>query len=382
MLLLFFGCEDEPGDLGSNLIPDEDYLSIEKVNSFELDVEQNSSVYSDTSLSFGTAPRTLLGRINEDNFSAKQLLRWQFTFDDTLQEAIEANNFNIISSKIKMHYVYWRGEESAEFDFTVHKINKSWSWQDFNKDSLEFLDYDAQNLSEMREVDQTDSTITFNFDEEITRTWLKERLDQDTYDNFGIIIIPTENSNRVLGFSAQTGISLEVIVENPGVKTDTVESQLIWDTHVVEGEIIESTDNNLILQSGIPVRAKLWMDVHSMLPENASINKAELELFVDDNESSVGTKNADSLYVSLFADSTEHSVYNFVPSLLTRSENKLFGDVTDLVQYLISLDKNNGFRLMLIDEIYAASKFALRSSDYSDKALRPRLTVYYTKERN
>ncbi|KAF0140040.1 MAG: hypothetical protein FD122_2801 [Stygiobacter sp.] len=141
------------------------------------------------------------------------------------------------------------------------------------------------------------------------------------------------------------------------------------------------SENHIYLQGSIGVRSVLSFDI-SKLPKNIILNKATLELTVDDNpaQTSDGTPASDSITVQTLKDSvakelTSDSLYF---AYLKRTGNIYSGDIAWMVQKWIKGDANQGIILALPDENYSASRIAIFNSKVTDKALRPRLKLIYT----
>jgi hypothetical protein len=170
---------------------------------------------------------------------------------------------------------------------------------------------------------------------------------------------------------------LRFIVQNSENKIDTINTRVLFDVHVPEGNVPQLNDERITLIAGLGQRGKLYFDV-SALPEHVNINKAELTLYVDSLASIIGSPDADSLRVHFFADSTQNLIDDDETISRIRFNGDNFqGTITRLIQAIASGKENQGFSLTVSNEIEAVDKYVIYGSDYPDVSLRPKLIIYY-----
>ena len=163
-------------------------------------------------------------------------------------------------------------------NFTVHKVNSSWSSTAFTIDSLSELQYDVNDVSSNFSI--SDSTYSFHIDEALPLGWMKNSADNNLESNFGIYLEPTMLSNKVVGFQALTPLSsqaakLTVVIEKPGVYVDTISGFISVDISLVDGPLPDLPQGIMCVQSSVSINSKLTFDI-GMLPPGLVINKAEL----------------------------------------------------------------------------------------------------------
>jgi len=168
-------------------------------------------------------------------------------------------------------------------------------------------------------------------------------------------------------------------VEVPGEFIDTLLATPFSDVHVAEGpDIIQNVERMYVQGSNI-FRSNLLFELTS-LPENITINNAVLRLYVNDEESFFGTSGNDSLLIHSIKDSTIMALDTLSRSRLVRTDNYYEGALTAIVQVLLTRDENHGLNIRLEQDLSTANKIVLYGSRAADKALRPLLTIIYTKK--
>jgi len=206
--------------------------------------------------------------------------------------------------------------------------------------------------------------------------------------NYGIIFKPKPSTQKILGFLGIIGTSssnesmLNIILERPstGYK-DTINVSPYEDVHVVTGSL-PTASSDFYLEGGYMLKSKLFFDVSS-LPKNSIVNKAILDLTVDESQSLDGSLKSDSMYVQLLADSTTmkltgDSTYSV---LLVRTGNVFSGDISWIVQKWLSGVSNQGIIMSLVDEYTSAARIAFYGSKDPNKALRPKLKITYMQKK-
>ncbi|MBI9072857.1 MAG: hypothetical protein JEY94_14745 [Melioribacteraceae bacterium] len=377
-ILFIIACEEDPTSIGNNLIPDEDKLQLVETNTNDLNIERSNESYLGEALAHSDANRVLLGK--NDNVTYTSLLRFALNaIPDSVETSLINNELEIVKSKVTMTYEYYAGDKNADYSFEAFEIKENWKYYDFTEKGLDTLDIGNLNLASSIDSKATDSTVTFELSDDIILQWINARIDPDNYDYYGLVLKP-KNENLVIGFIENGGFSLEVVIKNSANQIDTLGGYIIWDTHVAEGEFPSLESDELVVQSGLPVRTNMYFDVIGMLPERAAIIEATLELYADTTKSVYGNDDPANIYISLYEDVEKDSLVSGVGGALTRSGNKLSGNITTLVQYIVNNEKNKGFRLSMFDEHYGASKYVLMGHN-AEEALKPKLTIFYSKQR-
>jgi hypothetical protein len=381
LLMSLISCNDDPTSLGVNLLPEQDFINASTINSLDFNFEQKSFFYDTDSLSLANATKIFLGK--NSNVKSTMLMKFYMFFPDSITDAINSDSLNLISATMAMEPIYTFGNENNYFDFTLHEVTDDWNSLEFGKNELEDLTYNSEDVSSNRVFE--DSLITLDIDKTLVENWLKLSAEESQNENYGVYFNFDATSDKVLGFPAISSLydsvltRLILIVEKPGKFTDTLSVQVTSDVHVVERTMEISSDKSIFVQGGIPIRSNLFFDV-SQIPENSIINKATIKLFVNENESNIGTIASDYIG-ALILDDYDSSLLNasYAPvNLHTDSLASNFsGEITHFVQEWIE-NGNNGMKLYLQSEAETLNKIAIYATENSDLALRPYLEIIYT----
>ncbi len=381
-ILFLTSCNDDPSSFGTELLPDSDFLNIVHVNSNDLNLPQNVSSFRD-SVSTGGSSRVLLGKYG--NVESWMLIKFNFVLPDSITTYLKNNQLNITGSWIELKPNYVLGDTLFNnFMFSVYRINSKWNANTITEDSLNSLDYGNTNLAD--NFIYTDTTIQFNFSTEVSESWLKRQVDDSQQDDNGILFVP-ETDGMVLGFQALTLNpkdelpTLKIVVENPGVFTDTLSATPTTDVHIVKGDLPQTAPDSFVLQDGLPVRAKFFIGLEK-ISANTAINRATLTFYVNTDETIQGNIKSDSLAVYIYEDSLKNKINkDYGRIILKRTFDTYTGDVTSFVQRWINGLNNEGVRINLTDETRALSKIVLYSNAVADTTKRPLLEIDYIKKK-
>ena len=376
--LIFISCEDEPSDIGIELIA-QDYLSTRSFDSQVDSIAQNSSYFKNV-IPLSGSSWILIGKYQDIDASA--LLRFILGLADSLKNDLLDDKINVLDSWIVLQNRYVYGDTLASMDFTAHKVNSYWS-SSFTIDSLSKLDYDTEDISSALTI--TDTTYTFNLDETLILSWMKNAADNSLESNYGIYLQPSATSGKVVGFEALTATSsiaakLYVVIEKSGVYTDTLNGFIISDISLVNGSLPTLPAGTIGVQSSIAVNSKISFDI-SVLPKGIVINFAELILTKETVNSKSGSAYTNSLraYYLTYSDSlkTEGSSVT-----LSFSNNKYSGNITGFLRSWIDNDENNGILIQSGNQFDGLELFSIYGSDAQNLSDRPRLRVTYTIKEN
>jgi hypothetical protein len=381
MIAFFISCNDAPTSVGENIIPDQDKINFVKYDSFTEDIPQNSYSYKQK-LKLGSSAGTMLGKNSFAEYSI--LYKFWIAFDDSVLTKVFSNQIVVNWAKMHLLKTYSAGEPNANFDFSVHQIRNAWTEDGFDDDSLNALRYDNTDVSFGRNVTK-DSVVAFNLKPQVITDWLKVRKDTNLAKNYGLLLKPTQGTNRVIGFDAvrQDGNSKNIAIQFEiqrivGGKKDTFTVAPFWDVHTSLGKN-PSSANHFFVQGSLVNRSIISFDL-SKLPKNIILNKAILDLTVDPTLTYDGTPASDTLAVQIMADSTSKklTIDSLYFAYLKRTNNVYSGDIAWMVQRWINGEQNHGIKIALPDEEYSVARIAFFNSKQTNKALRPRLTLIYT----
>ncbi len=385
VLLLFFinSCNEDPTSLGANLLPDQDLIT---VNSIDSSFFQKERVYATDSLALNSSSRVLLGK--SDNVESTILMKFYMFIADSIKDAVRDNSIIIKSAVMEMEPIYTFGKESnTTFDFTIHKITSKWNSLEFGKKELPQLDYNPEDVSSNHQF-LGDSLITMDFDKNLLLDWMKLSTNESQVDNHGVYFKFTDATNKIIGFPAISTLydsvltRIKVILEVPSKFTDTLTIQVSSDAHVVLGELPTSNNQNIFVQGGIPVRSNMFFDVSS-IPNYAIINRATLKLFYDESESILSENSTNVLSAMMVQDFDSSKIDIGYPKVnfVKDSVNTFYSsEITEFVQGWVT-SENNGFQLYLLNEIATVNKLAIATDKHPNPALKPYLEIIYTSKK-
>ena len=373
---LLSSCTDEPSSLGVELIGSENISA--KIFDTAVDTAQQSSSFFKKVIALGSTDWILIGRYQD--IEASTLMKFVFGLPDSLKEDLIDGNINVLDSWVILTNRYIYTDSMATMNFTVHKVNSSWSSSSFTVDSLANLNYEPEDASSQFTI--TDTLYTFHLDSALPLSWMKYTADNTLESNYGIYLDPTLSSNKVVGFQAFTAISSEaaklfVVIEKPGVYVDTINGFVSADISIVDRPNLPTLPAGLIsVQSSVAINSKLTFNL-DQIPVSLVINKAELFITPDSISSVKGSSFSNSLRVTYlsYADSLNTQGN---PIFLTLKENKYTGDITSFVRNWISTKENNGILIEAGSPTSGLELFALKGSDYFEFSERPRLRITYT----
>ncbi len=379
-VLVLYSCNDNPASVGSSLLKN-DYLAVQQTDSFKDSLKQSSSYYKRI-IPLGASSTLLLGKHN--NVQANMLMKFAIGFNDSILTDYSNNKVSITSATVQLITNYFYGDSTAQFGFSVHKVNSVWTSLGFDADSLSSLSYNSSNVES--NINYSDSAASFNLDLSLADTWMKELVDSTYTNDYGIYFIPSSGTNKVVGFSVYTASltsasSLTLVLNKPGVYTDTLVFYPADQTSVVTSTPPTGISDDIFVQSSVVYNAKLWFDLSS-IPKTARINRAELILTNDSTATIKGNSYVNSLTVFYSKDSTNNLIDTTKGSFSLDSVNNTFdGNITSFVQNWVNSGINEGVIIQAGGLTGGTELFAIKGSGTPDLALRPRLIVTYTNKK-
>jgi len=394
ILFMLTVCTDDPTSLGEKLIPNGDKISVDTLSSLKNNFNQTFSTFQKDTLYYGSSRRILLGNYN--NLSIEMLLSFAIILPDSVKKQLKANEISLIDSWIEMKPNYWIGDKT-QFLFSIHKINEDWTSVEFDDDTLATIKSTMSGDILLQDTYSfTDSIITLKIDQDIVGDWVTRTYDKDKPNNNGLLFAPISNAG-IVGFQALTAfpkskyITLKMVFAKQGSYIDTIKAIPNIDIHTVTNTLLINPQGSSILQSASSIRGKLWFDI-SQVPENVIINKATLSLFIDETSTIRGTGagvedtvviTTDTVAVSFFEKiGNELRVNDKYGKVALFKNKKLYsGDLRTFVQRWSNGEPNEGVQVILSDENRTASTIAFYNSSTIVDSLKPRLTIYYTKQK-
>lgn len=384
-ILIFSSCENDPISLGKDILPDSDFLNLIEVNSLDGEWGQSSSNFQADSINLGRSQRLLLGNL-DGGIEASFLLKFFIFLPESIYTPLQEGNINVLKSWVELDPSYKIGNTNNSFDYSVHEVFDYWQFNNFDSDSLNNLSIGIEDMK-VDQIENSDSLFAFELNKDLVQAWMDLRIDSSlTRKNYGLYF--KSNAGYVIGFPASNGSiygftpRLYIELENPGVFVDTLLTEIVSDdVHIVEGEIIDSPQNEVVLQAGIGQRGSLKFDL-SNLPQNVVLNKAVLEISVDSSKSMFGSPSTDSLAIYFYSDEELKTIDSQIRAeYLTRDGYKYSGQVETIIQNWINGKTNYGIEIRLSDEIRGLTRSVIYGSDYNNPSLRPKLILVYAEQR-
>lgn len=382
-LIFLISCSDDPTSIGNKLIPDKDRLNTKVIDSQTNSFEQTFTSFQKDSLYYGSSSRLLLGQY--ENITSEVLISFLILFPDSIQEALENSELNLIDSWIEIYPNYWIGDTS-NFSFTAHQIGIPWNSIEVNEDTVNQIRASSMgpNVIKPSSYEHQDTVIKFSLSDDLMNEWVNDAYNEDFVpDNYGVRLTPS-TTNGIMGFQGLANFpiysfpKLSLVFEKPGVYVDTVEANPKLDIHLPTGEKFDDPPDQIIIQSSINVRGKLKFDL-SEVPTNVIVNSAKLELSFDETKTFVGKPSSDTLALSFYHDAQADSIisaYGQYP--IVKSGEKYSGELRQFVQRWIDGEANEGMEVRLTDESRSPSAIYFYGSSHPNESLRPRLTIYYS----
>ncbi len=383
VLTLFLSCNDEPSSIGVEIL-ESDFVIVKTFDSQVDTIQQNSSFFRRV-VSLGSSAWVLIGKYqtSSQSLDASTLLKFIFSLPDSLKEDINNDSLNVLDSWIIITNRYVYGDTLATMNFTTHQVNSNWSASTFTVDDLPALQYDPNDISS--DFSASDTLYSFHLEESVVYSWIQNSVDTSLAKNYGIYLEPTLESNKIIGFQALTITSsqaakLFVVIEKPGAYVDTINGIISGDISVVAGLEPNLPSGLIAAQSSVTINSKLNFDV-GVLPVGLVINKAELVLTSDSSNSVYGSSYNNSLRV-YFLNSNDSVKTEGNPVTFTYNNNQFRGDITNFVRSWVSKNENYGLLIETGNQTLGTDLFALKGSDYSENADRPRLIITFTVKKN
>lgn len=380
LISLFNSCNDAPTEIGSELLV-QDEIQVLKLDSATDSMYQESNVFKKV-YSLSAASEIYLGK--SENLTSHLLLKFVFALPDSVKEDIKNNRIDVLSSWVELIKVYSFGDSSANYQFESFKINEPWSSNTFTSDSLQFLSIGNTNLSSNFQI-KNDSLYSFNLDNGLVSGWLLNHADTSKETNDGILVSPTNNTNKILGFiayniTATNDPRLKVIISKPGVFTDTITGFISSDLSAIVGNLPDVGEENIAVQSGLSAHSKLFFDL-SKLTTNIVINSAKLILTSDSVLTKLGIPASTLLRVYSYSDSSANLVNSSLVSSLSKSGNTYSGDVTNIIRAIINGTDNQGLLIKSQNDLEGVDLYVFKGSNASEYSERPKLEILYSRKK-
>lgn len=376
--LLFYSCSDAPRNFNSNLLG-ADQINIQSVNSLTGGFQQKSTSFK-TVVPTGAATTLLLGQLN--NQKASILIQFAIFLDDSMKTDLASGAITITDGWVDLVRTNIYGDSTGAMDFSAHKITAPWTSYGFTSDSLNnsTFTFDNTDISSNRNT-SLDSINSFHLSTQYL-TDLFNGLATNAPD-YGILLQPASSSQKVVGYQAVLSGStqqpaLKIVVNKPGVYTDTLGFDGYGDVSVLDGDLPSVPSGDIVMQSSLVGQSTISFDVSS-IPQNAIINQAKLYLNIDSVNSIFGSSYSPVMAVFNIADSAAKLTDStFSATTITQYDTTYQGYITGFVQKWVTTKQNQGIIISPQDGLNGMDIFAFKGSNATEPWKRPRLEILYT----
>jgi hypothetical protein len=327
----------------------------------------------------------ILGRDGSyTSYMAIQFTTSNFAVRDTI---------NVYSATLTLHGLTWYGTSGAPFEFTVHRINRSWSTYTLTWDSVQTDFYEPLSRGSYSGNLIGDTTsITIDLDTAMVRQWFATTTSTST-TLFGIVLVPSASTqNAARGFAGFAGAdstsyypTLRVIAGGmSGVSRDTTVYNEGQNTFAGTDDHGTSPSTKLYVQGGVNYRSALWFDLSS-IPRGAILNSALLYMNMDYGSSRISKFVGDTaLAAHTLNDSTAYTSFSsqdattFGRRIADSSTTWAFNVRTAAQGWVRGPNYGVLIRVPTAREYSTPDLYVFHSITSPTPALRPRLRILYS----
>ncbi len=375
LLILLYGCLNEPDSAGIETLPPSDYPQI-KVDT----VYCNSDSLAYTFINSTFDSRMFLG--NAGNYVAWSFVEFGFTPFELYK------SLPILSVKLRLKTNYSFGGGAAPLSVQLFPATQNW-----HSDSLMFDSLQANATAYYDPAKQIGGASSSPADTDwyeiaISDTQLvRQSITQESAGlSYGILIKPVSTTD-IKGFESGNISSdgnrpaLTMTFDSLGtpVNVEITANQSRSLVHIPQANLV--TDNRLLfVQNGVSYREYLGFDL-SKIPISSSISKAELELTLDSAASLRNAYGKDSVISAYVAN--DNSLVSSSQKITTSTSDggeKVYrlALVTYVQNWIRPAATQHRLALYGFAERTTLDRFAFYGGTWANPALRPRLIVTYT----
>jgi hypothetical protein len=372
-LVLFQGCQDEPGNLGL------EFILSDTLGTKILDSSKDTIIFTNNNfrkyINTSSAPYLFVGYYQ--SYQSTGLLRFR---------GLSANyaGGTVLAAYIKMTYGKYAFEDTlGTVSFNVYSLNKYHDFTQITLDSFSTSELGTNVLASYSGSINDTNRFTVPFDNLTAQGWLNYAADTSTaVKNYGIALVPNSSCNTIKGFYTYRSVY-------PSLTTTmmiVVNKNNITDTLVYESDFASLSDapysilmpDRFTLSNGVCFNNILNFSI-SKLPGKVIINEAILQFKLDYNNSFITTGTDKRIQVSLVTDSSQKLTDGgaFFTTLLDSVTYQVrINSIAQRWNYLTA--PNYGVMLLNTYNALTLDKFVFYSSTVADTTLRPKLLIRYT----
>lgn len=356
---VYTGCSEQPVQFEANKVPFVDITNGIRQSTLLAD---SAHVYYQEG-STGLSPNVVLGRFNGQKCSI------------LLQFSGFPVNVTVETAKLSLGPNLVYGSSAERFTATVHEITSGW-----DEESIPDITYDTRVLASFEVSSSLNDTNSVTLPNGIVQRWIESEADTTIFEKG--IYITLNDANFAKQFSGLEGIKLTVdYLEDDSLQSFSLSPS--FDSYTVEGQ--KDLGSEFIMSNFGSHRIIMKFNLDD-IPEEATINFAQLVMKLDTDKSFIGIASANDFKVNkIESDSWNKSELLFSSFVAASgvldigfSTAELQIDMTGLTQQWIN-DKtlNKGMLLSSFKENQDLSLFSFLF-DTSDSLMQPYLRVHYT----
>ncbi len=366
---------DDPSPVGASLLPPEDLLVVDSAS-----FASTSSSSARAGLQAYLADRIMVGRTG--SVEAWSILRFVSIPDTLAGLAVE-------TAELELKSLYVFGNEAAPLSFRVRKIAAPWTADSVTYDSIMVAGFlDPLPVGEASSSVFGDSgTVIAPLDTAMVNEWLRAAASTDI-SVYGIALEPT-NNGVIYGFGRFADLQENVrpLLRITYLRSDTARIDTVilrsgtdrFVTSMADTSWASSADR-MYVRSGVGYRGVVEFSLAG-LPPYPAIHKATLQVVLDATASEFNRFTVDSLQAVYMSESgfQDYTSRLNEPPVQVGGRMHYRFIVTDIVRAWLRGSTARKLGIAAANEVSSFEVFALYGVGAFDPALRPTLTILYSK---
>ncbi len=392
-IVLLNSCNDKPTGIGAELLPSN--AEIKTITTTDTMLITGNVVYAGK-IETHNRGVFLVGKYLDNN--AAPILRYAFV-PDSLSYLTKDDIDSVILTLYPERYAIG-DTNNGYFGFDIYKVNRRWSLDTTNWDSLfvspknYFDDTPIASYEGRIKLSDTLDPVSINLPAELIVDWFKTvsvldstgtNLKDSVIPHWGIALVPKANTNIVYSFGSQGSATNKYSVIRVKYRGKIAKDTICYlysgiDKGFLKQNIVN--DGNIVIQNGANLWSKLQFDI-SMIPKNAGIHKAQLDLYLDSANSYHGNFPLDTVIQGLlFKDYDLKSIqYDYSAVKDPTSNLYRFPSITSAIQKWNQTTGKGEIIITpysMVNLSYQLDKLTFYGPNYPDISKRPVLKIIYS----
>ncbi|MEX1140453.1 MAG: hypothetical protein WEB33_05535 [Bacteroidota bacterium] len=365
LALFLQACVNEPGVVGSGLIPATD---LTQADTLDL-AATRSSGFSSVSDSLTTSVVVAIGK-------TPNLEAWGLVIFDGFASVFDS--IAVQSAELRFRATYHLGDSLGQFSLAVRKALSSWRRPSFTYSDLRqpgFYEEPARSTHNAGSIGDT-ADIAIPLDTALVNSWFRA---DSANQNFGIVLEPT-NTTVIKGFITP---QLYVVYIHPdSTDADTTSFTAPFGDYMFVAQAADTSflqdSTSIRLRGGASYRGIVDFDI-AALPRFSAVHRALLELSADAAGSDFSSAVSDSV-MAIFIDSQGlYARFEAISDVFTTSGQKIYSiNITPFVQFWTQGVGLPRVGLRIYSERNEVDGLSVHGSAAPDPALRPKLRIIYS----